>query len=257
MDGNRNKISFYRVLQSIVVLAWIAFFWFLFQRIWGSPLLGKFLRPDYWWLVGIGTAILVFFLISIDCRDPGNRGRRGVSLLVQMGIMILPLLYLPTAAVSQLSPEAIKKRSFYVAQAGQSNNDASRTGMSESITIEGKREREPKLPENPSLLRLVLDPEPYEGRRVTTMGIAYWDKELKLPENTFFCYQLAMYCCAADARPMGVLVKYDKSKALKKGDWVTVEGTVGFTTLEDQRVTKITAEKVSPTEPPENPYLLP
>ena len=100
LDSDLNKISFYRVLQSIVVLAWIVFFWFLVQRIWGAPLLGKFLRPGYWWLVEMGTAILVFFLISIDCRDRGNRGRRGLSLLMQMGIMILPLLYLPTAAVS-------------------------------------------------------------------------------------------------------------------------------------------------------------
>ena len=143
-----------------------------------------------------------------------------------------------------------------MAQTGQIKNDTSRKGTFESITIDGKMvESEPELPENPSLLRLVLDSKPYQGRRVTTMGMAYWDE--KVPGHTFFCYRLTMYCCAADARPVGVLVEYDKPKTLKKGDWVRVEGTVGFGTFKDQRVTKITADKVTPTAPPADPYLLP
>ena len=90
----------------------------------------------------------------------------------------------------------MKKRSFYMAQTGQIKNDTSRKGTFESITIDGKMvESEPELPENPSLLRLVLDSKPYQGRRVTTMGMAYSDE--KVPGHTFFCYRLTMYCCAA------------------------------------------------------------
>jgi uncharacterized repeat protein (TIGR03943 family) len=246
------------LFQSIVVVAWIAAFWFLVQRIWGPPLLGKFLRPDYWWLAEMGTAILVIFLISIDYRQSCHRGRRGLSLLVQMIIMILPLVYLPTAAVSQLSPEAAKKRSLYLTQSGYTKQDASRQSTPGSITDETKTaERNLKPSDNPSLLQLASEPELYEGKRVTATGMAYQDQNLKLPENSFFCYRLLMYCCAADARPTGVLVEYDKSKTLQKGTWVKVEGIVGFTTVEDQRLTKITAETVMPTEAPENAYLLP
>jgi putative membrane protein len=101
----------------------------------------------------------------------------------------------------------------------------------------------------------VLEGEPYEGKKVTTTGMAYWDQQL--PENSFFCYQLLMFCCAADAKPIGIVVEYDKPKTVEKGGWVKVEGTVGFTTFQGQRFTKITAETVSSTDTPKDPYLFP
>jgi putative membrane protein len=258
VDSNRDKPSFFRLFQLIVVLAWILAFWVLLQ-IEGGPLLGKFLRPEYWWLVELGTAILVFFLMSLVYCTPHNRGRRGVGLVMQMGIMILPLLYLPTAVVSQLSPEAAKKRSFHVAQYSHIKTKASRHLVSGSAT--GGNEAFPsasgdlRLHENPSLLRLVFEPKPYEGRRVSTIGMVYRDD--KSPENTFFCYQLSMFCCAADAKPIGVLVEYDKSDALKRGEWVKVEGIVGFTNIEDDHLPMIVAQKVEPMRPPKDQYLTP
>gem|GEM_PF-2937790 len=258
MDSNRDKPSFFRLFQLIVVLAWILAFWVLLQ-IEGGPLLGKFLRPEYWWLVELGTAILLFFLMSLLYCTPHNRGRRGVGLVMQMRIMILPLLYLPTAVVSQLSPEAAKKRSFHVAQYGHIKSKVSRHLVSGSTT--GGNEAFPgasgdlHLHENPSLLRLVIEPKPYEGRRVSTIGMVYRDD--KSPENTFFCYQLSMFCCAADAKPIGVLVEYDKSDALKRGGWVKLEGIVGFTDIADDHLPMIIAQKVEPMRPPKDQYLTP
>jgi len=238
-----------------VLLAWIVAFWFLLQHLGGSPILGKFLRPDYWWLVEVGTAILVFFVMAMVYNDPPHGGRRGIALLSQMGIMILPLLYLPTAAVSQLSPDAVKKRSFYLSQSHQPFSEASLQSLSESSADGKDSGRLDEVPTNPSLLRLVFKPEPYQGRRVTIVGKTYTDD--KLPPNSFLCYQLLMFCCAADARAIGVVVEYDKSETVKNGDWVKVEGSVGFTSLEGQRLTKITAESVEPTEAPKDPYLFP
>jgi putative membrane protein len=79
----------------------------------------------------------------------------------------------------------------------------------------------------------------------------------RLPENSFFCYQLTIYCCAADAQPVGVLVEYHKRIPVEKGGWVKVEGIVGFAELRDDRLPKITAEKVEAINPPKVPYLLP
>lgn len=258
MDGDRNRISFHRVLQSIVVLAWIVAFWFLF-RIEGGPLLGKFLRADYWWLAELGTTILLIFLLSLAYHPGHDYGRRGVGLVIRMGIMVLPLLYLPTAVVSQLSPDAAKKRSFYVAQYGHIKSKTARPSTSRSSTSGNdplpSASSDLDTRENLSLLRLIFEPKPYEGRRVTTIGIVYRDD--KLPENSFFCYQLSMYCCAADAKPIGVLVEYDKSKTLNRGDWVKVEGTAGFTDIEDDHLPMIVAQKVEPIRPPKDQYLTP
>src|SRR5208283_5230857 len=158
VDGDRKRISFHRVLQSIVVLAWIVAFWFLF-RIEGGPLLGKFLRADYWWLAELGTTILVIFLLSLAYYPRHDCGRCGVGLVIRMGIMVLPLLYLPTAGVSQLSPDAAKKRSFYVAQYGHIKSKTARPSTSRSSTSVTDplptASSDLDIRENLSLLRLV------------------------------------------------------------------------------------------------------
>jgi putative membrane protein len=168
----------------------------------------------------------------------------------------LPLLYLPTAVMSELSPEAVKKRAFSAVEVSLSEEERSGTRTGESVAKEPQvRHTDPKLPEDTSLVRLVLHAERYNGRRVTTMGKVC--KDGKLPADSFFCYQLLMMCCAADARPVGVLVEYHRTKVLHTGEWVKIEGTVGSTTLNDHHVLKVAAERVEPTEPPKNQYLWP
>jgi putative membrane protein len=257
--GDQEKVSFSRLFQLIEVVMWLTAFWVLRQQIKGPPMLAKFLRPDYWWLVDMGAGILVLFLITLIYHDSHSRGRQGIALFAQMGIMLLPILYLPTAAASNLSPEAARNRSFAYASSGRQGEKAL-SGTLESILGPGTGARsydngKAGLPANPSFLRLVLEPEPYEGKRVVTQGMVYHDD--KTPPNSFFCYQLMMVCCAADAKPIGILVESDRTKTLKKGDWVKVSGTVGFGDFENSKFTRITADTVEETVPPKDPYILP
>ena len=76
MGRNREKPSFLRLYQLIVLMAWVVAFWFLLQHLAGRPIISKFLRPDYWWLVEVGTAILVFFVMALVYCDPAQGGRR-------------------------------------------------------------------------------------------------------------------------------------------------------------------------------------
>jgi putative membrane protein len=226
----------------IVLVAWIAAFCLLLQGVGGMYLIAKFLRPDYWWLVEIGAAILIIFVIANVYCDPHNRGKKGVTLLVQIGILLLPLLYLPQAVMSELSPEALEKRSIDMTHSGQS-----------SMAAKSPKTEAADLPNDPSLLRLVTDAKSYEGRKISTIGMVYTND--KLPQNTFFCYQLLMFCCAADARPVGVLVKYDESSSLTVGSWIKVEGKLGIETIEDKQIIQITAERVESIDPPKEQFL--
>jgi putative membrane protein len=269
--ANRDRVPFFSVLLLVLVITWwIVAFWFLLRSTPNGPLIGRFLRPNYWWLVQTGIGVLALFLLSLFSRRQHAHPKRGVGFLVQMGIMVLPLLYLPTAVVSQLSPEAAGRRSFYGHQTPQLKNKAPQAPVSTSSSGEQRPrptpEREIKAPENPSLLDLASDPEAYAEKRVVTIGRVYRDD--KMPETSFFCYRLVMFCCAADATPIGVLIEYDQSKALKKGGWVRVEGILKFTdikdsrlakvmNLDDDRLAKIVAEKVEPTTTPKEPYLYP
>lgn len=256
MDSKRNWPSINRSMQAIVVIAWIIAYWILVQRIDGTPLLSKLLRPDYWWLIDVGTGILLFFLLSLVYGDSQCAGGHRIGLILQVGIMIIPLLYIPTAATSQLSPNAVKKRLFNFGSQDYKMARASVFNFQRPSPMESKpKDSDFNLPKNPSLLRLALAPEPYEGKHVTTLGRVYRDG--KRPPNSFFCYQLVMYCCAADAGPLGVLVQYDKVKNLSSGQWVKVEGKVKITKKGDQRKTEILAEKVEPIDPPKDQYLYP
>ncbi len=254
MAGDREKASFFRLFQLIVVLAWILGLWFLCADVGEAPLLGKFLRPDYWWIVEMGVGILILFLISLVYCDPHNRGRRGLGLLLQMGIMIVPLLYLPAAVRSELSPDAAKKRSFSVGRFERAVKNASPGRTSRSSDPDRKAiGGDNRLPEDPSLIQLIMESSHYEGKQVTTLGKVCLDD--RLPKGTFFCYRLLMICCAADASPVGVMVHYDKIDSVKNGDWVKVEGTVGLTTFQSHRAVKLVAEQVEPTSRPKDPYV--
>jgi uncharacterized repeat protein (TIGR03943 family) len=204
----------------------------------------------------MGTAILVLFLISLAYCDPLHRGRRGIGLFFQIGIMLLPLWYLPTAVRSELSPEAVKKRSFSAIEPSLGAEKGSHHRSPESAVSENKApDTDPNSPEDTPMVRLVLQAGSYDGKRVTTMGKVCLDDQF--PEDSFFCYRLLMICCAADARPVGVLVEYDKTKTLKTGDWVKIEGTVGFATIKDHRVLKVAAERVEPAAPPKDQFVWP
>lgn len=254
MVGNRERASFFRLFQLIVVLAWILAFWFLCASIGGAPVLGKFLRPDYWWIVEMGTAILVLFLISLVWCDPHNRGRRGIGLFLQMGIMIVPLLYLPTAVGSDLSHEAAKKRSVSMVGSDLAGkNAASRRIPGSTETAPDSSRKNADLSSNPSLIDLIREAARYEGKRVTVLGKVWLDN--RLPDSTFFAYRLLMVCCAADASPVGVMVHYDNLEAVKNGDWVKVGGTVGLTTFQGHRAVKLSAETVEPAKTPKDPYV--
>ena len=107
----------------------------------------------------------------------------------------------------------------------------------------------------PNLWNLISDPEAFEGSNTTVTGTVYKGK--RLSANSFFCYRLLMVCCAADASPAGVIVKWPDTPELKKGAWVKVHGRVGFTMFEGEKWPAILATKVESMRPPKNKFLIP
>jgi putative membrane protein len=242
VDDEARKPSFARLCRLIVMSAWLIALCILIQPTDQGLLLENFLRADYRWLVYAAALVLILFVIALTYCDPPPSEERGVGYLLKTGIMIVPLLYLPTAAVSQLSADGAKKRSFQMTQAGPSFTGV----LPEASGLEPA--------DHLSLLLLSMDPGRYEGKRVTTIGMAHWDDEL--PQGWLLCYRLLMTCCAADARPVGVVVEYHKPNAYQKGGWIKVEGVVGVTDFKGRRLIKIAAESVTPADPPTDPYLI-
>ena len=67
-------------------------------------------------------------------------------------------------------------------------------------------------------------PERYEGKTITFKAQAMTGG--RLPKGTFVPGRNAMTCCAEDIRFFGFLCKYDKTRTLRKGEWITVTAEI-------------------------------
>ena len=216
-----------------------------------DPLLGRFIRSDYWWLVYTGIGILIALAASLVVRPPRQSGLGSFRSLLQVGILFLPLFYLPLAVTSELSTVAAEKRSLYTPRVAASRPESPKPTLSEpkrkNQVESAKPAKNPAKSPEPTMLELLSDPEDFEGSNVTLVGIVHRDK--RLPANAFYCYRLVMVCCAADATPAGVIVEWPESSKLKKGTWVKVNGKVTFTKFDGERLSGYFGSKGGKDEP--------
>jgi len=91
----------------------------------------------------------------------------------------------------------------------------------------------------------------YKGKDVSLIGFIYHPDTLKLDNNVFLLSRFIITCCAVDARPVGLKVKYDWSKDYKQDQWVKIDGT--FDVYQEDLI--IIPSKLEKTESPSNPYI--
>lgn len=88
-----------------------------------------------------------------------------------------------------------------------------------------------------------------QGRTLRLRGQYY-----RVNGSDFKLLQLVMYCCAADATPIGVLVHGQAPAGLANMDWVEIEGPVQFIQSLGQIHPEIGATSVQKVPAPANPY---
>lgn len=99
------------------------------------------------------------------------------------------------------------------------------------------------------------DPAAMTGQSVDVIGFVYHDPRVK--PNQFFVSRFAVSCCVADATPVALLVETDGAAELKTDTWVRVVGRFGVGEYGGQPTPIVTAERIDPTEAPNQPYLFP
>lgn len=102
---------------------------------------------------------------------------------------------------------------------------------------------------------LNMDPEPskYIGQKVKLNGFIIIDETIS--SDHFYIAKFMISCCAADARPLAMLVKYDSSKLQIGNDmWIELEGTFIEEDINGQRTAVINANNIKEIPIPENPY---
>jgi len=86
-----------------------------------------------------------------------------------------------------------------------------------------------------------------EAQKVGAMGFVVRNE--KAPADQFLLVRFIITCCAADASPMAVIVKWPRAHTLENNQWVKVFGRT------DPEAKVLVADKVEPAREPANPYM--
>ncbi len=95
------------------------------------------------------------------------------------------------------------------------------------------------------------DLEYYKNKEVGLVGFIYIPQSKNYGANNFMISRFIVSCCAVDAVPVGLKVKYDFKKDFVESDWIKIHGK--FDIIGGELI--IVPDKVEKIEIPDNPYL--
>ena len=256
----KNKIGFIVILSFIGI--WIAILSVLLLPINnGESPMGSFLNPSYWWLVFIFMLFFIaFFIMFLISAIKKERIRFSLGNVNGIFYLLFPALLLPFALESSLGVSALENRSvhasFSEAAPMEERTDADSAVPQTSATGSAQLHN-PFFPpvdekrEDTSIYEIIEYREEYIGSRVQVVGMYYLSEEI--PEGYFYVFRFISSCCAADAVPLGLLVKTETIPDYEQGDWLTVEGEIKLTAVGEKNYLGMTSERVTRTEQPANP----
>ena len=95
----------------------------------------------------------------------------------------------------------------------------------------------------------------FEGKTIELIGQWMPDTVNNAKGNRFKLVRMMMVCCAADARPVAVLVEDSNQSKIPEMSWVKVSGRAIFPTEGGRLVAVVKAKSVTVTDPPEETML--
>ena len=204
-----------------------------------------FLQPKLYPLLIIATVILILFLMSFAIRDSHQRtGDCKKEIWIRAIVLSLPIVFLYAVYGQSLGTDALLKR--------RSHTDS----MTSLSMLPVKQSALKFSPDGTlTLLNVVRNLEKLNGLKIRTIGSVYCDSSI--PEGSIMLFRFAIYCCAADAMPIWLLVESETSNTLRNEDWVKVEGILRLKMFNDKKIPVIEAASVRqiPAPSPEARYL--
>lgn len=231
----------------------IASWGILMLRYWHTGKLSLLIHRDYFWLV-ISGGISLSILSSLKALDllrkrPNNIPDvrhitlfpPGFSSALLLSTAILGLAIAPRAFASQT---AIQRGVTEVLQATRSQPQAFRASI---------RPEERSLIDWVRTLNVYPEPDAYSGQKVKVQGFVI--NPSGLPPQYLLLSRFVITCCAADAYPVGLLVKLPSNHQVYSQDsWLEVEGEMITQEVQNKRQLTIQASSLKPIPEPQNPY---
>ncbi|MFH1981594.1 MAG: TIGR03943 family protein [Pseudomonadota bacterium] len=206
-----------------------------------------FLHPRFRPFLAAGAAILCGFAAAVAVNTHGHQPHaRWWAALIKSMVLLTPVLFMSMVAGQGMGVQALSKKT--VATAGDAFRMFQESGNGAGATADGT------FPER-SLLQIARNMKHLNGSHVVTEGMVYSDANM--PPQFLLLFRFGIYCCAADAIPIWVLVDKGPAPAIENEHWVRVTGTLHVTPINGRDLPVITADdvRVMPSPAPESQYL--
>ncbi len=185
--------------------------------------------------------------VSKDARSAGS-----VAVLLNSS----PLTLVPPVRPKNMSP--------YVEAPLPSKDPQGAQTVSQPAPPENDSDEIPRSPDGNMIVQVVdvlyaaqdstLRPD-FKGQTIEMIGQLMPDTTDNPNGNRFKLVRMFIVCCAADARPVAVLVESPTKPTGAEMSWIKVVGTVDFPVEGGRTIAVVKATKVEPTNPPEETML--
>ena len=239
-------------LENLLMIVILSGYVWMIMRLFAKNKLSYYIHPDYIWMTLASAvvllAVLVFVIISIGFREKKAALSSG---LLKHPLRIIMIVF-PLILFFAVEPKALSSQAF-----------ASRTtGLGNELAL-GKNNQAPSFVINTEKRELVdwvrlfaqnENPEDFISLKGKVSGFVL--KSGDLPDGYFTVARYVISCCAADARPVGILVKYDSTKfEIKQDQWIEVRGSFEVDQIGSEHKPVLNLEEMKPIEVPDNPYI--
>lgn len=207
------------------------------------------LHPFFQPLIAVAGGLLLLLAIAHLCYFVSRLGR---ILWLQWLALLLPLLFGAFTAPASYSDKIVTARGI---QSGAALTDSSIPDSQIEATLRDLAVADPAKPFPMDVVDLVSSSgvptltQKLENRAIHLRGQYY-----KVNGSEFKLLRLMMYCCAADASPIGVLVHGEVPEGTKNMDWLEVEGPVNFVQSLGTVRPEVNAQLIQPVPAPKDPY---
>lgn len=239
--------------SSFKALALIALGLFLYSRIYNGTLL-YYISDRFAWLTLF--AAIGFIIVGASYRyratqthqhghadhQHGNLGW-GALLLVALPVVLGLLIPPKPLGAAAMSNREISVGSVNSATAPKTTQIISRPSTEKNVLdwlID---------------FRLAQDPAAFADQEAKVIGFVYRDE--RFGTEQFMVSRFVLSCCAADAAPLGLVVNWPETNNLSSDQWVEVSGRLQPGEFDGEPMPILIAEKVTPTDVPDQPYLYP
>ena len=188
---------------------------------------------------------------SVDCCRGGHEQHHHAAGRLAALVVMVPLVINALVPSTGLASYAVGKRATvdFSALTTQMTADYE----AELARAEQLDQEYPELSIAQILTLAGQDPAHAEGRKLSGIGFVYHEEGL--PQDIFILARFRMWCCAADAQPVYLPVRWRGAADLEGDQWVKVRGVLTYAEFRGQRAPLLEADHVDLVKRPRNQYM--